>query len=134
MSLGLDQSASHMLSGVLGFTQGTPFLFIVVVALVGIVVQLFISKGQAVLLLSLVLLPVAASFGLNPWIAAIVILATSSMWYYRAQTSSYALAFSLSEGRLFTDNQGRIACLIFTAAMFAGLAVSMPYWHALGLL
>jgi len=134
VALGLDKTIGRSLESALGFANGTPLAFILAMAVLSIGAQMVISKSQAVLLLSLVLLPLAPAFGVDPWIAAIVILATSSMWYYRAQTSSYALAWSITEGRLYSENQGRLACLAFTASLFVGLAVSVPYWHALGLL
>ena len=38
-----------------------------------------------------------------------------------------------SEERLFSHRQGQLACACYMLATFAALALSVPYWHLLGL-
>ena len=132
--VGLDKSAGGLLRSALSFAHGSQVLFILFILAVSLVAQLALSKGTAVLLMSLILLPVAPTFGIHPWVVTIIMLATASMWFYRAQTSSYALALSLTQERLFSDSQGRRACFAFVGVLVVGLLVSLPYWHLLGLL
>jgi CRP-like cAMP-binding protein/di/tricarboxylate transporter len=134
VSLGIDKAAASAITALLATIGGGKLVFLMVVTIVTILFQLVISKGQAVLLLGLIFVPVAATVGINAWVVMLIILATSSMWYYTAQTAGYALALSAGEGRLFTESQGRLAAGAFTLMLFLGIAVSVPYWRLLGLL
>jgi len=70
----------------------------------------------------------------DPWIVTIAILATFSPWFYQSQTIGYPVAYEATEGALFTHTQARLASAAFTGSAMLGLAVSVPYWHLLGML
>ena len=86
------------------------------------------------LLLAVVLIPIGGLFGIHPWIVVITLLATFSIWLLPSQLPSYVAAYEASEERLFTHRQARVACVAFLLVTVAGLMLSLPYWHLLGLL
>lgn len=64
----------------------------------------------------------------------ITLLATASMWFLPAQTTSYLVAYSASEGRLYSHAQARRVGYAYVVVTLAGLALSVPYWRFIGLL
>jgi CRP-like cAMP-binding protein len=134
VALGLDRALADVITRELQRLGTGPLAFVLGVALVSILVQLVLPKNQATLLLALALIPVASSLGVDPWVAVITILATSSMWILPTQTSSYLVAYSATEGRLYSHAQAQRIALGYVALTFAGLAFAVPFWHALGLL
>lgn len=133
-ALKLDRVSAQAVAVVVTHVKITPITLILVTAIISVFVESFLSKQQGVLLLSLALIPVAQSLHVNPFIVAITVLTTASLWFIPSQTSSYLVAYAASEGRLFSHAQARGVCVAYTAITFAGLLLSIPYWHWLGLL
>ena len=100
---------------------------------VGILVELMLSKNLAVPLLALVLLPVGTSVGVNRWVVVITLLAAASMWFIPSQTSIYLIAFSASKGRLYSHAQPRRTGFAYVVA-FPALALTVPIWYLVGIL
>jgi di/tricarboxylate transporter len=119
-------------TGLLGEANG--LVFVMVIAGLHVLVRLVIHQNQAILLLGIALIPVAPTVGVDPWIVVITLLATSSFWFLRTQTPSYLVAYTSSEGRLFSHDQARLAGIGYTVVVLLSLALSVPYWHWLGLL
>jgi hypothetical protein len=71
---------------------------------------------------------------MEPWVIIATALSVSSMWFLPTQTTSYMLAYSTSEGRLFSHRQARHVAFIFAGVMLVGLVLTVPYWRWLGLL
>jgi CRP-like cAMP-binding protein len=108
--------------------------FVLLAGVLTIVVRSLLAADQAILLLSLALIPVAPAVGVNPWLAVIPILALGLSWHIPAQSPEYLVAYGASQGRLFSHAQGRRMAFVYDAIALGGLAVCLPYWHLLGLL
>ena len=104
------------------------------VAVASLVVRLALDQDLTVVLLGLALLPVAPRLGVEPWIVVIALLATSVAWFVPSQTTSYLVAQSASEGRLFSHAQAQRFAVVYAALTLVGLALSVPYWRLLKLL
>ena len=85
------------------------------------------------LLLGLALIPVAPVIGVEPWIVIIVLLATSALWFFPAQTPYYLFALSASENRLFAHAQARRLAFAYAIIALLALVLTFPYWRLLGL-
>jgi CRP-like cAMP-binding protein len=132
--LGLDRTAGLAAAPVLAqLGIGGPAL-VLLAGVLTILVKSLLAADQAILLLSLALIPVAVAVGLNPWLVVIAILALGLSWHIPAQSPEYLVAYGASQGRLFTHAQGRRMALAYDAIALAGLAICLPYWAALGLL
>jgi hypothetical protein len=129
-ALAADQSG--LMAAMLKDIQGVTFLL--VVAALHVLARLVIHQTQAVLLLGIALIPLAPSAGVDPWLVVITLLATSSLWLLRTQTPSFLVAYSATEGRLFSHAQARTAGFGYLLLVLLGLGLSIPYWRWLGLL
>ncbi len=133
-ALGIDATIAHALGGLLGGAQFSPLVFVLAIAVLNLAVRLLLPDDQTLLLLSIILIPVAPVFGVHPWVVVITLLATFTLWLLPTQTSSYAVAYEASEGRLFTQGQARKACIGFIAVTLVGLVAVFPYWRWLKLI
>ena len=108
--------------------------FVILAGVLTIVVKSLLAADQAILLLSLALIPVATAVHVSPWLAAVAILALGLSWHVPAQSPEYLVAYGATHGRLYSHGQARRMALAYEAIALAGLALCLPYWHLLGLI
>jgi DASS family divalent anion:Na+ symporter len=108
--------------------------FVILAGVLTIIVKSMLAADQAILLLSLALIPVATAVHISPWLAAVAILALGLSWHVPAQSPEYLVAYGASHGRLYSHGQARRMAFAYEAVALAGLALCLPYWHALGLI
>jgi DASS family divalent anion:Na+ symporter len=132
-ALGIDASISDGVRHLIGNASLSPAVFVLAIALLNIGIRFLLPRGQTVLLLAIILIPVAPVFDVHPWIVVITVLATFTLWVLPNQSVSYVVAYEASEERMFSHDQARKACFGFTAATLLGLLISLPYWRLLGL-
>jgi hypothetical protein len=133
-SLGLDAQAGALIIEILGDSRPGPLGMVLAVALVSLAARILLEQDLTVLLVSLALIPVATAAGIEPWTVTIALLTTSVAWFLPFQTSSYMVARSASEDRLFSHEQARRVALAYAGVTLLGLALAVPYWRLLGLL
>lgn len=107
--------------------------FVLLAGVLTIAVRTLLAADQAILLLCLGLIPVATPIGIHPWLVVIAILALGLSWHVPAQSPEYLVAYGATHGRLYTHGQARRMAVAYAAIALAGLALSLPYWHVLGL-
>jgi len=132
--VGLDDVIANKLSDVLDVVGRDPLIFLLATCAITMVARLAVDQYQGTVLFCTMLMPAAASLGINPWLVAVTVLATSAMWFVPNQTNSYVVTYASSEGRLFSHGQARLACFWYVAVVVGGLMLSVPYWRAMGLL
>lgn len=102
--------------------------------LIGIVLllRLLLPTVVCVTTLCAVLMPLADTFGLNPWVIGFIVLTASEAWFFAHQSTDYLL-FRESTGLLAAESRqllranGRIqGCRVLA------LGLSIPYWQYLG--
>ncbi|HEY8732475.1 MAG TPA: hypothetical protein VIN69_10950 [Candidatus Limnocylindria bacterium] len=108
--------------------------FVILAGVLTIVVKSLLAADQAILLLSLALIPVATAVHVSPWLAAVAILALGLSWHVPAQSPEYLVAYGATHGRLYSHGQARRMAFAYEAIALAGLALCLPYWHLLGLI
>lgn len=108
--------------------------FVILAGVLTIIVKSLLAADQAILLLSLALIPVATAVHISPWLAAVAILALGLSWHVPAQSPEYLVAYGASHGRLYSHGQARRMAFAYQAIALAGLALCLPYWHLLGLI
>lgn len=108
--------------------------FVILAGVLTIVTKSLLAADQAILLLSLALIPVATAVHISPWLAAIAILALGLSWHIPAQSPEYLVAYGATHGRLYSHAQARRLALAYDAIALGGLALCLPYWHLLGLI
>jgi divalent anion:Na+ symporter, DASS family len=133
-SLGLDRSLAEAVGQQMSGLGVGALPFVLSVAVLTILVRLVLLPEPAVLLVNLAVIPIAPSVGVEPWVAVVTTAATYLLWYIPSQTPEYLVAYSGSEGRLYSHDQARRVSFAYAAVTLAGLALAVPYWHLLGLL
>jgi CRP-like cAMP-binding protein/di/tricarboxylate transporter len=108
--------------------------FVILAGALTILVKSLLAADQAILLLSLALIPVAGGVHISPWLAVVAILALGISWHMPAQSPEYLVAYGATHGRLYSHLQARKMAFAYEAIALAGLALSLPYWHVLGYL
>ena len=87
----------------------------------------------ATLLLSLAVVPAASRLGVSPWVVGFVILMAANTWLHPRQSDYYRIVRGATRGEMFGERHGLIIGVGLTALTLAGLALSVPYWRAMGL-
>jgi hypothetical protein len=108
--------------------------FVILAGVLTIIVKSVLAADQAILLLALALIPVATAVHISPWLAAVAILALGLSWHVPAQSPECLVAYCATHGRLYSHGQARRMAFAYEAVALAGLALCLPYWHALGLI
>jgi di/tricarboxylate transporter len=111
-----------------------PLVFLLGVAIAGLLVRMAIEASQAILLLGLVLVPAGAAIGVNPWVVIVALLAMNNPWFTDRQTPAYAVAYSATDGRLYSHDQARKVAFGYVAVTLTALVLCVPYWRLIGLL
>jgi DASS family divalent anion:Na+ symporter len=87
----------------------------------------------AAVLLTLVLAPAAVALGINPWVVGIIALVGTNTWFLAYQSTIYlSLYYGMNES--FTHASVRPVAWAYALSVLLGVALSVPYWRALGLL
>jgi len=132
-ALRLDHDMSSGAGHHLELVTGHPVVFLAVTVVLAVGLRLVVPQSQAVLLLSLSLIPIAPSAGVDPWVVVIITLAMTGHWLSPTQTTAYNAAYSAAEGRLYEHGQARRVAVAYTAVLVLGVAVSIPLWRWMGL-
>jgi DASS family divalent anion:Na+ symporter len=85
-------------------------------------------------LVTVALAPVAASLGIDPCVVAIVALVGTSGFFLPYQSTIYQAIHQELGGRLFQHTQARPAVIMYGGLSLVAIVVSVPIWHAMGLL
>jgi di/tricarboxylate transporter len=133
-STGLDHVISESVGAAVRPISGQPLLIIPIVACLSFLLRLVLAQPAALLALGLALIPIAPSLGVHPWIILITLLATSGMWFLPSQSAAYLVAYSVTEGRLYSHSQACWVAFAYAAVKISGLLLTIPYWRWLGLL
>jgi CRP-like cAMP-binding protein len=110
-TLWVNDAIAEALRALIGEGGLGPLIFVLSLAVLNTLVRLVLADDLALLGLGLALVPTAPVIGVHPWIIIITLLASFSPWFFPTQSVSYAVAYEAAEGRLFTHQQARKACL-----------------------
>ncbi len=132
-SVGVDRWIGDMLVP-LTHSVRNPGALIMLLGVFVVVCRLALPWIPATLLLSLALVPAAPRLGLSPWVVGFVVLMVANTWLHPRQSDYYRMTRDATRGQMFTDRHGLIVGCGLTVLTLAGLAVSLPYWSAIGLL
>lgn len=87
--VGFSSVLSDFVNDYLGFTAGNIWLFIGACLVVTVGVRLFLPLNAGMLIAFVVLLPLASSQGINPWICLFACGVFSDIWFMPYQNSAY---------------------------------------------
>jgi CRP-like cAMP-binding protein/di/tricarboxylate transporter len=131
--LGVDQLAADVVGAPLAATGMSGPVFVIAIAVLMGLLRLLLVADQAVLLLALALIPIAPALGVDPFLVVVPLSCMALVWYMPSQSPEYLLAYTLSEGKLYSQAQSRAFAVWFTGLLLVSLILAMPYWRWLGL-
>jgi len=104
------------------------------VALVTVAVRFVLNKFAATILLTLALTPLGQQLGLHPGVVLLVILLNLDVWFFPYQLDVYQIAYFGTGEQGFSHAQGRRFMAAKLVVSLVAVAVSVPWWRALGLI
>ncbi len=113
---------------------GSPVLLITSIALFAAAANLVLPSIPARLLLTLAFVPAAAQLGLSPWVLGFTVFTATSIWVLPSQSHIYRIARSAATHDIFPGRDALLVGLAMSAVTLVALAVSVPYWQAIGVL
>jgi di/tricarboxylate transporter len=129
----LDTWLAAELVGVVGALSAAPVLFVGGLALLCLALSLVLRWQAAVPLIILALAPVARGAGIDPWVVAIIALTATNTFFLPYQSTIYLALFTGGGSKLFSHAQVRPVAFAYAVLTVAGLVISVPIWHAMGL-
>jgi DASS family divalent anion:Na+ symporter len=130
----VDRWLAGLVVGMLGGLVASPVLFVSALTLLCFGLSLVLRWQAAVPLLTITLGPIASGAGIDPWVVALVALVACNGFVLPYQSTIYLALHQSTGGRLFTHAQARPIALAYWALVLAGLCLSVPIWHVMGLL
>ncbi|HLH25288.1 MAG TPA: SLC13 family permease [Chloroflexota bacterium] len=131
--LGLDTWLANHLADALAPVAGSPLQFALALTLASFALSFVVRWQAAAVLLTLVLAPAAVALGVSPWVVGIIALVATNTWFLSYQSTIYlALYYGMDES--FTHASVRPVAWAYALSVLVGVALSVPYWRALGLL
>ena len=109
-------------------------VYLFAVAFVTTAVRLVFNKFAGTILLTLALVPPAEPLGIHPGAVLLVILLTTDVWFLPFQLDSYQAAYFGTGEQGFSHAQGRRFMVAKLVVSVVAIAVSLPWWRAIGLI
>ena len=132
--LGLDSQLAAALSGSYGFVNGQIALFILAALVTTVVLRLALPSLAGMLISVIILLPVAQTNGIHPWICVFTVAVFSDIWFASYQIGVYS---QIKTDGLEADIDNKLFMRynhFMNLARVAVVYMSIPYWKWLGLL
>ena len=132
--LGLAQALADAAGSVYGFIDGRIVLFILAALATTLIVRLVLPVTAGMLTSAIILLPVAAAQGINPWVCIFCTAVFSDISFFRHQGTNGILQIRAAGFFEQTDERGFMRYnLLMNAARVAAVYASIPWWKWLGL-
>ncbi|MFM8658150.1 MAG: hypothetical protein ACKOD5_13620, partial [Chthoniobacterales bacterium] len=132
--LGLAQALANAAGQVYGFVDGKIATFILAALATTLVVRLVLPVTAGMLTSAIILLPVAAAQGLNPWMCIFGTARISDNTFFPHQGTTGILQIQAAGFFEQTDERGFMRYnLLMNAARVAAVYASIPWWKWLGL-
>ncbi len=130
---GVDRWIAGMITSITGST-GNPVLAIATLVVLGVGLRLILPMVPAGFLLIVTLVPAAPQLGLSGWVVGFVCSVVAFTWLLPRQYEVLRMVREATDGELFTDRQAVLVGAAMTIVALIAIAVSIPYWRAIGIL
>jgi hypothetical protein len=131
--LGLDTALSAAVGDRFNFVDGNLLLFIPVALAVTLLLRLALPITAGMVVAAVVLMPVAASQDIHPWVLTFLTAMFSDMWFKPYQSSQCLQLASSGYGSYIADPGFRRYNHFINASRIVAAYASVPYWQWLGL-
>ncbi|MBE9048054.1 anion permease [Pleurocapsales cyanobacterium LEGE 10410] len=120
----------------LGYFMGNDFgLFVIIFLATILFIRLLLPNNATVAIFATILIPMAETNGINPWLVGILLLSFSDIWLLPYQCSYYLLFREImSESNMFNERLMLRTNILTIGIRLAAIYISFPYWEKLGLM
>lgn len=133
--VGIDQWIGNTLSPIIEPILSNPYVLVVVLALIVYAIRfMLVSLSAAVTLFILMVLPMIAGTGLNPFVIAFVIITSVNIWILPYQNPPFLTTYYSIDGKMASTKQTLKGSIIYMVLNIIGLLLSVPFWSLFGLL
>ncbi|WP_178021483.1 SLC13 family permease [uncultured Paenibacillus sp.] len=133
--VGIDQWIGSTLTPVIEPVLQNPYVLVVVLALLVYAIRfLLVSLSAAVTIFILIVLPLLANTGINPFIIAFATITSVNIWILQYQNPPFLTTYYAIDGKMATAKQTMLGSVIYMAVNIVGLLISVPFWQWFGLL
>ncbi|MBU3666355.1 MAG: hypothetical protein FGM15_10845 [Chthoniobacterales bacterium] len=133
--LGIGESLGAASAGLFAFVGGNIGLFIVAALATTLALRFVLTVTPCMLTSAIILMPVAMSGGIHPWIAIFLAAMFSDIWFVRYQgTTGYLQMCSLGLDRRIDEAAFLRYNMWLNAGRLAAAFASIPWWKWLGFL
>lgn len=131
--VGFSNVLGRLTNQVFAFTSGSVWLFLGACFVLTVFVRFFLPLNAGMLVAFVILLPLSASQGINPWICLFLTGVFSDIWFLPYQNSAYLQVLS-SCGDQFDQSRFMASKQWLNGATLVGSLLSIPWWVWLGLI
>lgn len=132
--LKLDASLVKSVSTWFDFVGGNILVFIPVVLVVTLVIRQVLPIQAGMFVSAVILIPIAESQFINPWIVVFLTSMFSDIWLAPYQCSPYIQVLRGGYGRYYEKSNFMFYNLLISLARVAAAYLSIPYWQWLGII
>lgn len=133
--VGIDKWIGSTLTPVIEPVLQNPYVLVVVLALLVYAIRfLLVSLSAAVTIFILIVLPLLANTGINPFIITFATITSVNIWILQYQNPPFLTTYYAIDGKMATAKQTMLGSVIYMAVNIVGLLISVPFWQWLGLL
>ena len=131
--LKVDALIAKVVSGHLGFIDGSIELFVLAALVITVVLRIGLPIAASALISAVILIPVAEANHINPWICIFLAALFSDIWFFPYQSSVWMQAASKGQTEVIDRVQFTRYNQCMNAARVAVAFLSIPYWKWLEL-
>ena len=131
--LKVDALIAKVVSGHLGFIDGSIELFVLAALVITVVLRIGLPIAASALISAVILIPVAEANHINPWICIFLAALFSDIWFFPYQSSVWMQAASKGQTEAIDRVQFTRYNQCMNAARVAVAFLSIPYWKWLEL-
>jgi DASS family divalent anion:Na+ symporter len=110
------------------FIGGSVLIFIPVALVVTLLLRLFLPIQAGMVVAAVMLIPIAQSQHINPWIAVFLTAMFSDIWFWRYQCSPYLQVLGNGYGLYYDGARFMVYNFLSNIARVIAVYLSIPYW------
>jgi DASS family divalent anion:Na+ symporter len=133
--IGLLDMVSERLSFIGNYALANFNMAIAIIFIAVTLTRFIMPKGPTIFVFGSILIPIAQSIGVSPWLMAFMILVFGESFYFPFQSPEYtSFQFDLMKHHPFNKGAVLILNAVLNLLKLAAIYLSLPYWKAIGLL
>jgi divalent anion:Na+ symporter, DASS family len=130
----LDKWFAVGVVSVIGDLGASPFWFVLALTVLCFAISVVIRWQASAPLITIALVPVAASVGIDPFVVGFVAVVACNTFFFSYQSTTYLVLYHGTDGQLFTHFQAVPMAIAYALVTLIAIATSVPIWGAMGLL